>query len=180
MARCAIDCVKAAKRVKRSGRLPGSLEPEETAGVDYWVADGHLIRQHCPKLSDLYISRELKEHLRKLTGLELTMVPDMASCMNVNVLPAGHRYEKHVDDWGITMVVPLTQCGGGRLLFEGAPVEHLDPVPGKGLIFNGTLYPHEVELVTSGVRLSLIFEFLVEGAPVERSEGLSEALYGLD
>jgi hypothetical protein len=100
IARYTLECVKVAKYVRYAGRLPGSLEPDSTAGVDYWVADGHLVRRHVPEV-------------------------------------------------------------------------------GKEIFLEGQRYPHEVETVTSGIRASLIFEYLVSGRDVNRSKGLSSALYGL-
>jgi hypothetical protein len=176
-----LECLKAAKRVVKKGRSPGSLEPEETAGLDYWVADGFDVHQAAPQFSGLYRNPAFKVALERTVGVGLELDPDERSRVSVNVLTAGKNYEEHVDGCGITAVVFLTHCFGGQLeVQEDGGWLGYSVNPGKMIALDGSRVPHRVQVVERGVRVTLLLSYRVRGRHEERDPGLSAAIYGAE
>jgi hypothetical protein len=175
-----MSCIHGSTRIVKKGRSPGSLEPEETAGLDYWVTNGQVVKSVAPGFIELYKNPELISCLEEVVGAKLELVPDETSRATVNVLPAGKRYEEHVDDWGITAVVFLTSCSGGQLeVQEGGEWVGFQPRPGRLAIMDGSRVPHRVAVVEKGIRVTLLFEYLIQGRKETRSTTLNSELYGL-
>lgn len=173
-----LACIRAARHVVKQGRSPGSLEPKETAGLDYWVADGFAVAEAAEQFLRLYTNPTLVAALEERVGARLEFPPDKRSRVNVNVLTAGRRYEEHVDDWGVTAVVFLTDCEGGHLqVMEDGEWWGQAPRAGHLVVFDGSRVPHRVLEVQEGIRVTLLLEYLIEGREEVRSETLNAELY---
>ena len=135
-------------QVVKHGRGPGSLEPEETAGLDYTVLDGHGVQEHLPWLWTLY--HALVPDIGDLLGSGVHVSEDVASSINVNLLQgAGARYEAHVDAQPYTLLLFVTSHppdSGGRLVLGDDTREiGISPRSGHGVLFDGATIPHKVE-----------------------------------
>jgi hypothetical protein len=149
--------------VRKSGRGPGSLEPEETAGLDYTVLDGAGVREHLPWLYDLYVN--LTDEVGHLLRQPVRVSDNLATSINVNLLRGkGARYEAHLDSTPYTLLLFVTShpVGGGRLLM-GADDRKIGIIPraGQGIIFDGSAVPHTVEpLREDGIRITVPMVYL--------------------
>lgn len=157
-------------RVVKHGRGPGSLESEETAGLDYTVLDGAGVRDHLPWFWTLY--HTLVPEISGLLKTTVHVSEDILSSINVNVLQgAGARYEAHVDAQPYTLLLFVTTHlygQGGRLLLGGEKTEvGVPPRSGHGVLFDGATIPHRVEPLDPRaaplLRVSVPMVYLPEG-----------------
>lgn len=182
------------RRVVSKGRGPGSLEPEETAGLDYVVLDGPGIYDHLPRLWWLY--SDLEGEVSRIVGEPVMAGVHRPSCINVNYLSGqGARYELHTDAQPYTLLLFVTshedqadnasrdyglEPEGGRLLLQrpDRTVTPILPRIGRGIIFDGAAIPHAVEpLATPGIRISVPMVYVPERIGA-RPAGLDAHLYG--
>ena len=165
------------RRVKTSGRGPGSLEPDETAGLDYIVVPGDVIRDQARWLWNIYHDPGLAHAVGEALGARVEPSPDASSCININYLAgAGGRYERHVDGQPYTLNLFVTEHDGrtgGLLDLDGTLIY---PRPGFGIPFDGAAIPHAVTPLLGGERLTIPMVFLAEDAAA-RPAGLSDYLY---
>ena len=137
-----------AKPVKHQGRLPGSLEDDSTAGLDYRVMDGLQLAEKVPWILDVYRDPYLLAILSFIAESQLAVSPDELSSVNINVLEReGQRYEKHIDGWGYTLVCFLTEkadAGGHLVVHDGHEVYRLPPVQGEAYLISGAESPDEL------------------------------------
>lgn len=170
--------------VQVKGRGPGSLESEETAGLDYRVVDGETIRDNLPWLWELYTSEEWVDIVSAAVGEQVKPSANVKSAININHLRGGGgRYELHVDGQPYSAVL---QCNwadsatGGRLVMEApnGSKYHIGFKPGQCVIFDGSKVPHAVEPLTASApdRTSLPMVYVPVSVD-ERPEGLDDYLY---
>jgi predicted 2-oxoglutarate/Fe(II)-dependent dioxygenase YbiX len=146
--------------------------------LDYHVVDGLAVEDFWPE-ARAFAQGPLLEAIEDQTGLELELSPDKISAINFNVLQPGGRYERHIDGWGMTLVVFCSACEGGELSVDnGGEDVQITPQVGKAALINGGEVAHEVLPVASGIRVTLLFSYLVRGSNATRLPGLEEALYG--
>jgi hypothetical protein len=180
------------RHVHKKGRGPGSLEPEETAGLDYWVMNTSMVRERLPVLWDLFNS--LPPLVSEVLGIEVECGTNEGA-LNVNMLVGrGSRYELHYDTEPFTMMTYITNFGtdhiGGELfLREPDGKEHyIIPIAGSSLIFDGAACAHSVcpllpvrnhNFVDCGVpvRISVPMAFLPVGVGHKRPAGTDNHLY---
>jgi len=169
--------------VKTRGRGPGSLESEETAGLDYTVLDGAGVKEHLSWLWQFY--HDLTPDIWRLVKEPVRPSEHLPSCINVNLLNGmGARYEAHVDAQPYTLLLFVTSHPpgeGGRLWLGDEKQEiGIPPRSGHGIVFDGSVIPHKVEpLRTPGMRISVPMVYLPERVET-RPEGLDGHLYGGD
>jgi hypothetical protein len=146
--------------VQSTGRGPGSLEPEETAGLNYVVVSG-VDASRLSWLKTLYEGTAAA--ISEALGERIFCREDRHGCINLNRLRPGGRYERHVDQNSHTVVIfadTFSPGDGGELLVEGfAPVL---PQTGLAVAFKGSLIPHEV-LTTSRERTTLVLSYCEDG-----------------
>lgn len=111
------------RKVEKKGRGPGSLEGDETAGLDYRVLTMSGIKDACPWLYILYQSPLLRAVVAHEVGEPVDIAQDEWA-LNVNLLlGGGGRYEWHVDGQPYTLLLyPETfshEEGGALLLAPG-------------------------------------------------------------
>lgn len=174
-----------ATKVRTKGRGPGSLEPDDTAGLDYRVVTGSAIRDHAPWLWEWYTSDKMVGLVSALVGEKVEPSGNVESAININYLEGNAaRYELHTDGQPYSAVLMCSQCdaeSGGRLMLggEGQTVEQVDTLPGLLVVFDGSTIPHAVEPIKAGrieSRMSMPMVYLPLGIG-ERPEGLDDYLY---
>lgn len=168
------------KDVRVSGKGVGSLEPEETAGLDYRVTVGSKI--DLPWLWQLY-EHEIPAYARDVLGIDLYHEPDEDSRININYLNGrGKRYENHVDSNTCTALLWVTPVHvGGRFIAQVGDLEiGLSLDPAAIVLFTGNLIPHHVEpLSNPHERITVPMNYYLE-PPTERPVGLTGYLHGND
>ncbi len=164
--------------VVKAGRGPGSLEDEDTAGLDYIVLTTSGVRAHLTWLYKLYMS--LAVRISRRVG-ETVVCPDSEGAINVNCLPwPGDRYELHVDSSPYTLLVGVTTHlldgalwamppGGEKIVFK--------PEAGLALLFDGESTPHQVQPVAHAPRVTVPMLFVPERLQVGRDASLDGYLY---
>lgn len=169
------------RKVVSKGRGPGSLEPEETAGLDYTVLDAAGVHDHLPWLWRLY--HDLVPDIWKLVREEVRASSHALSAINVNLLDGqGARYEAHVDAQPYTLLLFVTShpwgSGGRLILGDDKDNIGIPPRSGHGIVFDGSTIPHRVEpLGEPGVRVTVPMVYLPARVE-ERPDGLDHHLYG--
>jgi hypothetical protein len=151
------------RHVVSKGRGPGSLEPDETAGLDYEITTGD-------KLPEAVV-RAVHESVAWCAGQvgSLRMDDDGQAFANVNTLNEGQRYELHYDGNPITLLVFLNDdFDGGVLVADGVSYP---AVPGHAILFEGWRIPHEVTEVTRGTRATMPVNLYPVGWQCEGYEG---------
>jgi hypothetical protein len=130
------------------GRGPGSLEPEETAGLDYRVVSGEAIEGSGSWLNSFYV--DMIPLLRDRLDCWILPRVNVAGRINMNTLSGpGGRYEWHTDQNSHTVILFLDTLGdgdGGELAIrpEGGPEMLYRPVEGEIVAFAGGTIPHAV------------------------------------
>lgn len=171
-----------AERVVSKGRGPGSLEPEETAGLDYRVVKGSAIHDRRPELWNL--AHEIVTYTSTVLGL-VELVDHRDSAVNINVIMGlGARYEKHVDSNPVTAVLFVNtvprEFGGAlkcHLFSEGA--SEIQPGEGMLVVLTGDSIAHEVlPLTRHTTRVSLVVSMKWAGQPYNRDPQLDRHLFG--
>lgn len=174
-------------QVKTQGRGPGSLESDETAGLDYRVVTGSTIHEHAPWLWNWYTGEPMVNLMTALVGEEVAAASwAVESAININHLSgADARYELHVDGQPYSAVMMLTECdsvSGGRLLLgSDADLVKVDTKPGMLVVFDGSVIPHAVEPMrrpTPPVRISIPMVYTPVRLANARPKGLDSYLYG--
>jgi len=133
------------------GKTEGSVEGEETAGVDYRVLNGFQTEEHLPELWKL--AERLKFIVQEQFGDDIRLMKSKASAVNVNILDEGHRYELHYDPNEVTAVVFWNDdYDGGELVVNGCKIK---PVAGLCVIFEANVSAHEVMPVYRGRRFTI-------------------------
>lgn len=179
-----MTCVRElGKDVVSKGRGPGSLEPEETAGLDYRVVDGEALRHSW--LWDWYSSDLMVDLVSAVVGERVRVSESVASAVNINHLRGSRgRYETHVDGQPYSAVLMCDTCDsrtGGRLILgldDGRRNEYIDTYQGLLVVFDGSVIPHAVEPLTGVLpsRTSIPMVYVPEHAS-ERPAGLDGYLY---
>jgi hypothetical protein len=183
-------CEFSARFVNSRGRGPGSLEPEETAGLDYRVLTGKQVKELLPWLWQWYQSPILRNLVGEHVGCAVNPSDDLESSINVNYVQGlGGRYEWHVDAQPYTAILYADTMrdsdGGGLMLAPGADptampdvFEVVRPTRGLLLIFDGSSTPHAVEpLLVHTSRVSIPMIFLPEGVKAQRHEDLDAFIF---
>ena len=151
------------KHVVSKGRGPGSLEDEDTAGLDYNIATGDSMPQEVLDAVD----KAVEWISRRINNVRLD--DDPRARVNVNTLGVGQRYEKHLDGNPITLLVFLNNdFKGGTLIADGVAYPAM---PGHAVLFEGWCIPHEVTEVTQGTRATMPINLYPVGWEVEGYEG---------
>lgn len=182
----------AAPRVHARGRTHGSLEPDETAGVDY---RGATIAQW-PDQYDVgaawRIYGRLGEQARKVTGRSLRFIQpgesDEPYALALNVLETGDRYELHRDTAAWNLLVFLTDHPDDGAEFNlchpdqpEQPVVRFRPVGGIAVLFDGVTLPHYTTPNLGGrPRVVLVCQYPDPDAPAYRASEQIKHLYGSD
>lgn len=170
--------------VSVKGRGPGSLEPEETAGLDYRVVNGIALRDSW--VWDWYQSDTMVALVSAVVGESLKPSNDVSSAINVNYLRGqAARYETHVDAQPYSAVLMANFCDaitGGRLILgldDGRRTEMVTTRPGMLVVFDGSKIAHAVEPLTrpGSWRISLPLVYVPVEAQ-ERPDALNSYLYG--
>lgn len=148
------------------------------------VADGRAVLSDTPWLDALYRG----QFLGAANGLgeeRYVCARDLPSGVNINAIPAGCRYEWHVDSNPLTGVLFLSgDHDGGDLLFR--PDHHAEdwtvrvkPQIGHLLLFDAREVPHTVEPVLGGNhRISVPMNYYLRGEIQTRPSDLDLYLYG--
>ena len=174
----------ASAHVQKAGRGPGSLEPEETAGLDYHVVTGEKVVATCPTLWARYSSNELLRGVGDATGEVIRKDPHVASSININYLAGkDHRYELHTDSQPYTLIWYMNTPAGGHLecwLQDPSDADHPDVVlriparKGRMVLFDGSRVPHAVApLLGDTTRISVPMVFSPIG--VQRREAQTDS-----
>lgn len=154
-----------ATHVVNKGRLPGSLEPEETAGLDYHVVSGEVVREKLSWLWERY-STEWMDLVSEAVGVRCKPCSLDTISVNINVLnTTGSRYEWHVDSDPYSGVLFLTdhdEADGGEFVIEvEGERKKIYPRRGKMVLFDGTVCPHGVyPLKTNKPRVTVVMVFI--------------------
>lgn len=162
-----VDVAAAGEHVASKGAGPGSLESDDTAGLDYRVTISKVVEEELPWFTDAIdaiITTEcsrmalplLRRHRDERQGLNLNYhnvpVGDQAAI-------TGNRYELHEDLVGCwVMVVFVTKQEGGELAVykDGHPGVQTPIRTYPGLVaFMRRETPHEVLPIRSGTRVSV-------------------------
>lgn len=170
------------RAVVKKGRGPGSLEPEETAGLDYRVMTGVDVREHLSWLYDLYVG-PIRTLVEATLGQMVIMPDDMDGDINVNLLQGrGARYEWHTDRqrWTLNLfAVTLRPEDGGALIVKTGPEidkKYIYPRFGYAILFDGHKVPHAVEeLKDDLVRVTVPMTYFTE--PAAYVPGLNNYLF---
>lgn len=167
--------------IKKSGRGPGSLEDESTAGLDYTVLTGDKVQLHLPWLWNLYHS-SIKEYVELSLGFEVIPSPDIASSININCIEgSGGRYELHTDGLPYTAVLFITRHREeGQLILQDSDesLTMFEPKPGRCIVFDGSVTPHAVlPLKHDSIRLTVPMVYHPADLDLSRPESLSDYLY---
>jgi hypothetical protein len=152
------------KHVVSKGRGAGSIEPEETAGLDYRVTQGGAIQRLAPHLWRLYNNPDLARVLSRISGFPVHPSRDLGSGVNINDVRKGGRYEAHVDSTPFTLLLFGSGHEEGAALevqVDGSWVE-IQPLEGFGVFFDGSVTPHRVAPAHNR-RLSVPMVFVPEG-----------------
>lgn len=171
------------RHIIKQGRGIGSLEGDETAGLDYTVVTGDVIAARLEWLDNLYRCDEVIAVLSAACGTALRPSEDVPSSINLNLLH-GHnkRYERHVDGVGysaVLMISDLTYLDGGELKLspDGGECMTFTPAFGKIVLFNAATVPHEVlPLKSTRRRVTVPMVYLPPDA-ADRPPGLDAYLY---
>jgi hypothetical protein len=184
------ESYRSAAHVVSKGRGPGSLESDETAGLDYYVMTASDVAARLPWLWSAY-QGPIFARVQSLIG-EPVRPGDEGdeACINVNdVRGIGGRYEAHTDSSPYTLLVFAssvpTGCGGELVLtldrgHDLPPLElEYEPVMGRGVLFDGHAVPHAVRpLVGLDRRVSIPMVYYPVDNPVGRDAALDAHLYG--
>jgi hypothetical protein len=171
-------------RVVKQGRGPGSLEAEETAGLDYRVLVTDQVRARLPWLWAIYTDPAVVNLVTVCVGEPVRTLDD-ESAINVNLLDGqGARYELHTDTLPYTLLLFVTTHArgtGGLLTLQVGPdeVEYHRPIAGHAVIFDGQAVPHTVTpLRTAGVRVSVPMVYLPTRLGGAERAAVNSYLYG--
>jgi hypothetical protein len=149
------------RHVVVNGKSFGSLEDESTAGLDYRILDGIEISKHFPEF-DWLINLGLQK-VKKALGDTFELCESQKRHVNVNILEAGGRYERHVDGNQWTLIMSLTDnySGGALRCYwpDGSLKEEMRLPAWKFILLEGGKVPHEVMTVTRGRRYTFILAF---------------------
>ena len=187
-----LDCITgdhAATLVEAARRVAGSAavsidRRSADRGLAYSVVSGDRIQTDAPLLFDFYMSAELLEWVREVTGCgTVSRSPHLRSAVNLNCLTRpGERYPFHRDAVPYTALLFLSDLDagdGGAFVIEPLQRERvrIQPALGCFVLMDGSRCPHGVEpLRRPAMRLTLPMVF--PALDVERPEGLDEYLYG--
>jgi len=170
-----------AVRVYTRGRGPGSLEAEETAGLDYWVLHSGHVREFLPWLwTNFYCSRHVLDTVNAVIG-ESLHTEDKLEALNVNVMRGTRtRYELHHDPWPYVGLLYATRHpkGGGLIvqLTDGTERTY-QPEIGDFLVMDGTVLGHAVQPLEDDLRVSVPMTFYPEHLRDEDEDALNAYLY---
>lgn len=154
-------------RVQKSGRGPGSLEPEESAGLDYYVTTGDKLRES--KLWS-WAAGPLTMQIVDIMHQPFQLDQQPAVAININRLLPGGRYEKHLDSNPLTCLVFIDEADDGQTGLEVAGDTILvSRRPGKAVLFTGFNIPHWVERTTTE-RVTIPVAFEPVGRPIDGYE----------
>lgn len=167
-----------ARPVSRQTGGPGSLGAGGTAGLEYSTLDRDELVGRLPWLDEVHRGA-LLACLRAATGEDLT--PVLAPhALAMNVLDECRGYEWHVDGGDTAWVVSLQSRpwrSSGRFLFhDGQEVVEVAGEPGWGTALRSARYPHAVEPVLDGRRVSVLFTYTDPEHRLSREGDLSEYL----
>ena len=173
---------RAGVKVVSKGKGVGSLEPEETAGLDYRVTSGGDIEKTAPHLWDLYNNPDLLALVSQLTGEECAVSRHVPSGTNINDVRTGGRYEMHLDSSPyVLLLFGSSHDKGGALQMKlnSGSWHSIQPHAGLGVLFDGSVTPHRVQ-TTPVRRLSVPMVFVPKGFDEinAREGGLDEHMYG--
>lgn len=168
--------------IVKKGISVGSLEGEETAGLDYRVTTGRSIRPHRAVWN--YITKDLMAIISRCLALELELDNNPNSCVTINHLFPGKRYELHVDTNPLTALLfvntlPPQAYGQFEAVYKD---EHIffRSIAGRCLVFDGREIPHRVTTVAEGFeRISMPISLHQMGTPYARDESLDGDLFGV-
>lgn len=170
-----------AQRVFLHGHAEDSREPQNTAGTDYYVVPGDLIRTKLPWLYNLY-EQDLCEVVSSLVGRRMKLSRSVRLGVNINVVK-GHnaRYEWHVDSSPVSAVLFATTHGdghGGELAIRMPDaLIKISPQAGSLVVFNGRLAHSVLPLVQGGARVSVPMIFFYDDFEEADTTELEEYLY---
>jgi len=175
------------KIVRKGGRGHGSLEPSETAGIDYVVVIGSEIKRWVPWLYEWFASDHMVGLVSEAVGEDV--LPSVSvSSPNINFLIGqGRRYELHEDSRPYTVILYPHSLGdgdGGGLVYrqpgnDPDTAKEVNVQSGTMVIFDGTRYPHAVlPLEKSNVfRLSILLMYYPVAAGDVVPAGLDDYLF---
>ena len=171
------------RRVIKHGKGSGSLETEQTAGLDYTVVTGDLIRTRISWLYSFYWDESIISAYSAACGRQLSPSTDEVSAINLNGLKGkGCRYERHVDGQGfsaVLMISDLITADGGNLVIypESGPPRSFQCVFGRIVLFEGSRLAHEVlPLESDRQRITVPMVYLPPGVTA-RPSSLDDYLY---
>lgn len=171
----------AGQDVVSKGKGAGSLESDETAGLDYRVTSGPQIEKHAPHLWDLYNNPDLISMVSRVTGFDCKVSRHVDSGTNINDVRTGGRYEMHIDSSPYTLLMfGSNHPKGGALQVQVDKRWHvIQPHAGLGVLFDGSVTPHRVQ-PTQTRRFSVPMVFVPSGFDELASRGgnLDGHMYG--
>jgi hypothetical protein len=178
-----VACQKHAQHVIVHGKGPGSLESDETAGLDYSVVDGVQVKQSLPWMYKLYCN-QIKTLAEEYCGNPLAIATNTRISININILEGlDSRYEKHLDSFPVTAMLFVTdhnEDDGGRLVLEMEDATMaLIPTRGNLVIFEGNKIPHYVENLRKNITritMPMVYNFINTDDSV--SNDLENYMYG--
>ncbi len=177
---------KNSKHFVNKGKLPGSLESEETAGLDYYVVAGDAIKSDLPWLWHKYAD-EWMQMVSQSLGINCVPCDVDTISININALySSGSRYEWHVDSdpySGVLFLTDNSKADGGEFVIEVDGIrKKIYPQKNKMILFDGVSCPHGVGVLkTNKPRITVVMVFLdpnntsLKGA---EEQNYSKALYG--
>lgn len=172
------------REVVKSGVGPGSLEGDDTAGLDYVVMTATAIREHLPKLWDAYTDTDRVSLVSALVG-EAVTYKETDDGINLNYVRVGKRYELHVDSepyTALVFVTALEENDGGKLVVyrrrsDTLPAAAFTPSTGRAILFDGSITPHGVT-PTQKLRISMPLVYRPLRLGDEERQGTDGYLYG--
>jgi hypothetical protein len=171
-----------ARAVHSRGRTLGSMEPEETAGLNYSAAS-------CLNLPPpaWRIYRQLGANAQRALDHPLRIIlpgdTDAGYAFALNVLNPGQRYELHRDTAAWNLIVFLTGAHS-RASFHlcsslSEPIIRIHPIPGVGVLFDGVTLPHYSDPNDgTNPRVALVCQYPDPTAEPLRSDDYLAHLYG--
>jgi hypothetical protein len=167
-------------RVEVKGRGPGSLEPEDRAGLDYNVVPRSTIAREIPDLLLAYES--FAPTISAVLGREVACSHDEGA-IAINMVRPGGRYELHVDSQPWTLVLFVTEHRSGGELVAQHPLtgrQAYAPVIGQGVLMDGSRVPHGVLPVRGDdqLRITIPMVYIDPTVGDVRPEGTDDYIYG--
>ena len=177
-----------ARHVQVKGRGPGSLEDDETAGLDYHVIDRDGVIDKLPLLYARYC--QFAPKISEVLGFDVVASADDGA-INVNIVQgSGGRYELHTDSQPWTLLLFAGgEFDGGELVMQHPVCGELviRPYLGMGVLFDGSVLPHmvrplqrttdQLHWVADPMRISIPMVFVDRVVGDRRDPAMSDYLY---